>query len=332
MLLGILITLFLARHMTDSVFAEKTSHGIMQAKAFYYQPKNSIDVLMMGSSHTHCNINTALLWEEYGIAAYDYSAVEQPLWITYYYLKEALKTQQPKLVVLDLYSPARFKGDYQYMWLDDNVLGVRPSLNKLRMLSVAAERKRFFGFFPSFVVNHARYNKVVKEDWKAFFPDRAELEAFKGYTPYFGEYAMEEPELDQAASGGLTEKSETYLQKIIDLCRKEKIELFLIVAPYNTTSEDELVYNRVKDIAEEQGIEFHSSNYYYDQMELDFKTDFADDSHLNYEGSCKFTCYLGQELQDRYTLPDHRGEAAYESWDRHAETIRQRVESVYGTG
>ena len=64
----------------------------------YWQPENAIDVVMMGTSHVHCGVNTAFLWEKYGIASYDYSGAEQPLWMTYFYLKELYKYQTPKVV------------------------------------------------------------------------------------------------------------------------------------------------------------------------------------------------------------------------------------------
>ena len=102
------VILFIVGYLAcDRVLSVKTAHGIRQARDMYAQPRNSIDVVFMGSSHIHCDVNTALLWEKYGIAAYDYSAAEQPLWTTYYYLKEICKYQKPQLVVLDLYSPAR---------------------------------------------------------------------------------------------------------------------------------------------------------------------------------------------------------------------------------
>ena len=61
--------------------------------------RRGIDVLFLGSSHVHCNVNTQLLWDEYGMAAYLMTGAEQPLWNSYYNLKEALKTQKPRLVV-----------------------------------------------------------------------------------------------------------------------------------------------------------------------------------------------------------------------------------------
>ena len=48
--------------------------------------------------------NTAVLYEEYGIAAFDLGGSIQPFWNTYYYLKEALKTQNPKVVAIEAYA------------------------------------------------------------------------------------------------------------------------------------------------------------------------------------------------------------------------------------
>ncbi len=319
-----MLALVLSVNALDRLFSIKSSNGIIQARAMYYQPRNTIDVVMLGSSHIHCDINTAMLWKDYGIAAYDYSAAEQPLWETYYYLKEICKYQDPKVVVLDLYSPARFKDDYQYYWLNDNLSGMRFSLNKLEMLSASSEPELFERYFPSFVTYHSRYSDLSIEDVNAMLHmDR--LATFKGYTPYMGVDVQEEPDLEEENSGGITLKSEIYLSKIIDYTRENNINLFLIVTPYITNDDDEMVYNRIREIAEEKDIDFNSTNYDYDMMGIDFKEDFCDDSHLNYRGSCKFTEYLADELLSLYDIPDRRGCEGYDSWDISAQIVDDYV-------
>ncbi len=309
----------------DKALCLKTEHGIMQSRTMYDQPRNSIDVVFMGSSHIHCDINTAMLWEQHGIAAYDYSAAEQPLWITYYYLKELCKYQKPKLVVLDLYSPARFKDDYQYQWLNDNLMGVRFGINKLNMLYASCEPQYYADYFPGIVRYHNRFKTYDGKDIDYVLASKEERATFKGYTPYFVEDPQVEPELTQSHSGGITIKSEQYLQKIIEYTKKNDIELFLIVSPYITTDEDELVYNRVHEIASNYGLEFNSTNYFYDEMELDFEKDFNDESHLNYTGSCKFTEYLGKVIKKKYDIPDRRGLKKWRTWDLHAKDISERA-------
>ena len=68
---------------------------------YYGLPKNTVDVLVTGSSHAHVHINPAILFEENGISAYILSSSNQPIWNSYYYIVEALKTQSPKLVIVE---------------------------------------------------------------------------------------------------------------------------------------------------------------------------------------------------------------------------------------
>lgn len=305
----------------DGVMCVKNDHGINQAKAMYHQPKNTIDVVMMGSSHIHCDIDTGLLWKKYGIASFDYSAAEQPLWMTYHYLKELCKYQKPKVMVLDLYSPAIRKDDYQYDWIKPNVLGMRFSLNKLQMLAVSVESDRWGEFFPSMAVYHDRFDELTPEDFTYPLSAHKEMENYKGFAPRFERNPQEEPEITENHSGGLTAKSEEYLQKIIKYTRDQGIELFLIVSPYVVTNEDELVFNRIREIAQMNDIEFYNTIYDCAEMGIDYETDFYDASHLNYYGATKFTDYLGNELKIRFDIPDRRGDDRYDSWDTNYRNI-----------
>ena len=309
----------------DGVLSIKNDDGIMQASAMYYQPRNTVDVVMMGSSHVHYAIDTGTLWKEHGIAAYDYSAAEQPLWMTYHYLKEICKYQKPKVVVLDVYSPALQKDDYQYKWMLPNVLGMRFSLNKMQMLRVSCEKEHYFEYFPSFAVYHGRLHGLTKEDFVYPFKKYTDSANFKGFKPMTKIAPQPTPQITQTGVGELTEKSELYLQKIIDYAKKNGIELYFIVTPYVITDEQELVFNRLKEIAQENGIGFTNTNHDYDAIGLDFEKDFMDESHLNYYGAEKFTEYLGKDIASRFDLPDHRGEKRYKSWDANCREIEKAI-------
>lgn len=309
----------------DGVLSIKNDDGIMQASAMYYQPRNTVDVVMMGSSHVHYDIDTGKLWKEHGIAAYDYSAAEQPLWMTYHYLKEICKYQKPKLLVLDVYSPALQKDDYQYKWMLPNVLGMRFSLNKLEMLRVSCEKEHYFEYFPSFAVYHGRLNGLTKDDFAYPIRKFTYLRNFKGFKPMTKVAPQPMPQITQTGVGELTEKSELYLHKIIDYAKKNGIELYFIATPYVINDEQELVFNRLKEIAGENDIGFTNANHDYDAIGLDFEKDFMDESHLNYYGAEKFTEYLGKDIAGRFDLPDHRGEKRYKSWDANCLEIEKAV-------
>ena len=326
--------------LADSLLRIKSQDGIKQAQYMYAQPKDTVEVAFMGSSHMHCDVNTATLWENYGIASYDYSAAEQPLWITYYYLKELLKRQSPSLLVIDMFSPARIKDDYKYRWMKDNLYGVRFSKNKLDMINTAVEKDMIPTVFPSFFGYHSRFDELGWDDVKSLFITKAQKRSFKGYTPYFenrtqkppcikdGEVVLN-PQVDNLyfeekdRGVGLTEKSKEYLLKIIELAQKEDISLLFIAAPYTENYYDRIAYKEIEEIAADYGIEFIDYNLIYEEMNIDYSTDFNDFSHLNYAGSVKFTERLGEDLKERFSLSDHRQDKKYSSWDDNAAAIRK---------
>ncbi|MCR5232563.1 MAG: hypothetical protein K6E53_01450 [Lachnospiraceae bacterium] len=314
----ILLTVFTLWYI-DGVLCIKSMHGVDQARGLYFQPRDSVDVVMMGSSHVHCDIDIAVLWKEYGIAAYDYSAAEQPLWGAYHYLKEFVKYQDPKVVVLELYSPARFKDDYQYAWLPENLCGMRFSLNKLQLLKVSAEPDKYKEFFPDFVYYHDRIFSLEPYDFSFPFRKYAELPYYKGFTPFYERIPQEKPVHRTDECSGLTDKSELYLNRIIEYTKSMDIELYLLVSPYIMMEEDEKTFNRIKEIADENGIPFWNANMDYDLIGLDFDEDFNDLSHLNYWGAVKYTHLLGKKLKERYDIPDRRNDKKYHTWQKYSE-------------
>ena len=134
-------------------------------------------------------------------------------------------------------------------------------------------------------------------------------------------------DISESETGELSEKSEKYLRKIIDFMKQKEGKLILIAAPYVITKEDQEVFNRITEIAAEEGITFINYNEYYEEMDLDFEQDFNDESHLNYWGSCKFTNYLGEFLGSLDNVQDRRGQEGYDSWDDNVKMIQEELKS-----
>ena len=79
------------------------SDSITSIRRFYQLEDNTVDLLGLGTSHVYEGLSPAVLYREYGIAAYDLCAPAQAVWNSYYYFVEALKTQTPRAVVFDVY-------------------------------------------------------------------------------------------------------------------------------------------------------------------------------------------------------------------------------------
>ena len=67
-------------------------------------PENSIDVLVLGSSHAQYSFIPSFFYQETGLYSYILGSACQPMEVTYEMLKEALKTQSPSILILEAYT------------------------------------------------------------------------------------------------------------------------------------------------------------------------------------------------------------------------------------
>lgn len=316
-LLSILFSLF-------KVFSFKYADGIYDLEMLYKQPDNSIDVLFLGSSHVFENVNTGLLWTEYGYAAYDLCGSIQPIWNSYYYLNEALKTQNPSVVVLDVFSMTLSDEYSDYSRIVKNTQGMKLSEDKIEAIKASSRKKEVISHVLEYPTFHSRYDgDISREDFFGRPKDVYLGNDWKGYLPNFGHQSFEKPVIRTSSKDvPIPEKNFKYLKKIVELTADKEIPLVLIVGPYvinadgNDYESQISIYNKVKSYAEENNVLFIDYNNYYDDIGLDFSKDYADYEHLSYDGANKYTRFLANSLLSKYNLADHRGDSAYGTYDR----------------
>ncbi len=318
----VLAAFFVTFIMLDHILLLKSKDGISQMQAYYKQPANTVDALFVGSSHIFCHVNTGVLWDEHGISAFDLAAAEQPFWNSYHYIVEGLKTQKPKVIVLDITTPGIRPTDYQpENWVITNNYGIKRDPNRYESIKVSALKESFPRLLVALNSTHGKYKELSEEDFMNYSADVR----FKGFDARETVVPFEAPDISGITGRHeLTEKEEKYLLKIIEYVKERNIPLLFISSPYViTTDEEQEKYNTIFDIANEYEVPYIDFNRLYDEMGIDFSTDIAEILHLNRSGNAKFTSYLGQYLASNYGLTDHRGDPLYSSWDEDALYQRQ---------
>lgn len=309
------------------VTSYKNGDGIVQPQNVDRLPEQSCDVMFFGSSRVFENIDTGQLWDTWGIAAFNSCGSVQPLWDTYYYMRQAFERQRPRVAVVEVYRAVETRDYVDESRIIKNTFSLPPHL-ELPAKEVSAPEDQLMDYVLEFPFYHTRVEELTRED---FLPNKGaqRWEDWKGFSANFTSGKYEEPDPAAVTSRTpMSQKSEEYLEMIVDLCEEEGVPLVLICAPYPVSNKEQSVYNYVADFAAERGIPFVNYNLMYDELGIDFSTDFADDQHLNYIGAEKFTAAVGEYLTSNYELPDRRGEAGYESWERDAADIRARVRDV----
>ena len=273
--------------------------------SLYSEPKNSVDVFIVGSSHVNSAYIPGVLWEEYGVSAHNVFSWSQPMWISYHYILEGLKTQQPSVVVVDLNgmlygnSSEAPEATDQTNYL--NSFSITPGWNLLQMTKTVEtcgiDLRTATDFLP-LIHYHTRWKTL---DRKAFtynpYNDHSYL---KGYG-----FQVRVEELTDPNHPATTERCapyETaieYLDKIIALSRKENFKLVFVLAPYTYQSNEPAIFNWLEDYSAERDIPFY--NYCTEdgkRVGIDWATDFCDTRHVNYLGALKLTRDLGEILTE----------------------------------
>lgn len=314
-----LILAVLLLQQLNRILSLKQEDGIRPMEIFYKQEKNSIDVMFYGSSHTYSDINPAILWRERGIASYDLAGSLQPLWNTYYYMKESLKYQHPKVMVVELVRAIEEREYIEEARTVTNTFGMKLSGEKYEAIQVSTP-ENLIPYLLEYPVYHSRYQELSKEDFEVY-GNTLEGKAYKGFYPLFHteEFEKFSDMSIVTSSRELAPKTEEYLKKIIALAKEEGIPLVFMVSPYQGIIESEQeIFNRCGEIAKESQVPFLDFNLLYGELELDPREDLAEFSHLNHRGSTKLSVWLANWLCDEYQLPDRRGEELYGSWEQNA--------------
>lgn len=299
------------------VLTPKHDYGICSMMNLYRQPEDSVDVLAVGTSLAYSGINTNVLWREYGIAAYNLCSAEQPFWVSYYTIREALKTQHPKLILLDA-KPAIYTRDYSKRGRTIlSTFGIRGIENRIGAILACVEKPRdAVSYILGLPEVHSNYAKVKASDFVLPPDNGGRGEVWKGYIESDAVEKHQKPSLVyNDVRRTMNEREEEYARKIFELARQENIPLLLIGLPNPDYANDHMYYNSLWSVAAEYGISGISYNDPNLRFGLRYSSDFADWQHLNVKGSMTFSRKLGEDLQEMFALPDHRGDAYYASYD-----------------
>lgn len=264
---------------------------------FYNEPKDSIDIMLFGSSHMYCSVDPVELQKLTGQSSYILATQEQPIWATYYYIREALKTQKPKIVVLEV-NMVTADQDYaedgpNYSALDP----IRFSMNRIRMALATApwghKRELLFNIYKY----HGRWAELDKDDITQSY--KKERDPQRGFVELdnVSPQAITVNPASVKAAAPLLPKVTDYLNRIIDLSKEKGFRLVFFKSPSNPTREEQEKYNAAFQLARERGIPYLDCNQYYREIGIDPKTDFFDGHHLNISGVRKVTPFVAEKLR-----------------------------------
>lgn len=263
--------------------------------AYYQEPKESLDVLFLGSSHVYNAINPVTFYKESGLKGFDLCSSGQDLPTSYFYLKEALRYQKPKYVLMDTFGIfyEAFSDTACYKRSLDDMRWSHVKIEAIRDWQKTLKKESFLNRIFTIVDYHSRWDSLKQEDFDA----DGSMTNINGYCPYF-DYLndiehiyyhkdAEVPELDEQAL--------SYFRKILQLCEEKEITFYLCSVPDATWTEKHAKV--IEKLAKEHRIPYidYNQDDIYQEIGMVDCEDWRDLGHLNSRGAEKFSTYLAKD-------------------------------------
>lgn len=297
---------------------------------FYAQKRNSIDVMIFGSSAASTSFAPGRMYGEYGFSSYPLSSNSQGPEAIQCLLKECYKTQSPRVVVIEV---RMFMNDPEKVDADEGHIrevtdNMKYSINRIKTINKLEKNKdKRISYYLDIMKYHSNWGLVlIGPEWKNInyrydyiekgFEYITEVEGQRRYVPD----AAVVPER-------ITVKYENELKELMSFFREHDQEAVFVSTP--VAMEDEYIYKLkyISELVSEEKFEFLEMNDFYDEIGIDFSTDFKEGAHLNIYGAAKVSDYLGKYLVDRYDLPDHRGDKKYNSFEKAYEFFEKQMKT-----
>lgn len=296
----------------DRLKLDMGHRGTDIVQGFYAEADNSIEVLFLGASTMFCTTDPLVLYEEYGITSYDFGSSAQPFELSYLFLKEALKTQKPKVVGLEVLSIGNELDTNKAENVNYGLTDMPFSLEKAQGVYDMFRNNKGMGL--SYLIPMVQYKDRWQELSREDFTENPANYTKGAYTPDkitdtpldFSSYYEEEDFTIPA-------RNREIFARMVKLCEDNNIELFLFKSP--NTGWKVNGSRAVEELAGEYGIPFVNYFDLLEELQIDSVQDFRDLSHFNRYGSRKASLYLGEFLKERYELMDWRKADVETSWD-----------------
>lgn len=289
-------------------------------------PDRSVEVLFFGTSMIHANVNPTVIWETSGVRSYVLSGSGQSLAVTPWYLEEALKTQSPKVVVLDI--RGFLNESYVQTELQKRLNYTMMPMGATKLLAVAegthaAELTRYFIPLEQF---HSRWAEVGRQDFDPRKRQETSNDFFLGYR-LVDRVEPQVPSMSREPfDNAVYAENYVLLGRFIDAAGDAGAAVLLLLGPTGSPRlYDEWLPRLQADLRRDHpSVTVLNAYDYLGDLGLEYNSDYYDSTHLNLKGAEKYSEWLAGSIAETYGLPSERQDAWESPWSE--ESLRYQAQ------
>ena len=318
--ISIFAIIFLSLFIVLSYIVKPLNIDLLNISGFYGEKKNSMDMVYIGGSACFVYWAPLKAWEDNGITSYNFAADTAQAELYQYLVEESLAYQDPEVIVLDARA-------FQYRDTEQpptevayrNFLTGTP-LSWNRFKFIENNVPKYLGESTlSYHFDLIKYHGIgrsssVRTSLKIMTGNyHNELKGFF-FVPKIAK--MDKYDFATEVETPMSDETNQVLDNLLAYLKTTNQKVLFVISPYVETAAHKENFNYVERKVTEAGFDFLDSNEYYDEMGLNFDTDFYNIYHVNIYGSEKYTTFLSNYLKKTYNLSDRSADNNYaDDWN-----------------
>lgn len=300
--------------------------------------EEDVDIVYVGGSAVFVYWQPQKAWNDCGYTSYNFATNTVQAENIKAYIEETQKTQNPELYIVGVRA-------FQYYSDDQAEAGLRngtdsmdmTSINRYKLLSDYWSNRNLtddtdiLSYYLDIIKYHTNTGNLASSTAWNFINNNGN--SVNNGWEWIDNYGyLEEPTgfaTDKRAS--LAENDQKILTELLEYCKSENLNVLFVVCPYWITQGEQAIYNTIGDTVQKYGFNYLNANEFYEEIGLDWSTDFYNKNHVNLFGAAKYTEFLEKYISENYNITDHRGDELYSSWDDDYERFKREEETHANT-
>ena len=302
----IISTFFLLQNLLVPKYISEVPEGSLIAE-YYNEEKYDHNVIFIGDCEVYENFSPITLWQNFGIKSYIRGSAQQLIWQSYYLMEETLQYEKPDVIVFNVLS-LKYDEPQSEAYNRLNLDGMKWSKSKWNAIQASmTEEESIIDYILPLLRYHQRWSELTSEDFDYMFKTKPQL-SHNGFLMRVDELGVNTvPEAQPLADYQFSENCYKYLDKMVELCQDNGVQLVLIKAPSLYPAWYDQWDKQMIDYAKKNHIDYINFLDYIEEIGLDFQHDTYDAGlHLNLSGAEKLSNYFGDYLQSKYHIKDSR--------------------------
>lgn len=303
----------------------------MRNTGFYQEEKNSLDVVLIGSSEVMSDFYPGLAYRDYGITSYDWALNSASISLWKSKLEELKKYQNPKLIVVEV--SGAFYTETSRVFSDSGIRyyveNMPLSFNKVRTIAEIPLEDEAISYYLPIVKYHSQIFDIssVKKSLECFSYISSSNQILKGITTKTAldkDFTLVDIP-DEKKTIELNPEVERYLREFLEYCNDNapcKVVFTAFPHRHGGDISENFLYkaNRVEEIVKEYGYDFINFDRDNEQLGLDIENDYYNNFHMSIYGAQKFTKKFCDILTEEYGVtPSELSADLKAEWEQSAE-------------